>query len=575
MQVSRARPVQLGWLTPVVLLLPTFNAAAIVYLAQGQLQTDPIAPWRTAYLVSGCLIVQLLLLLITDTAAHRLSAHAALFAATLKTSLLAAIALKTGGYSFVAFYVLIVLVAAVRFGQWPALVHLLWITLVQTAATYWNLPLILGIPDVQPRLGISAITPAATLCLLALVGYASWVIRRLRYLETLSRAISDGVLVLSEDGTVLEANRQAAEQAGRQLPELLGRSLFELCTLPEGAHEELRTLWSACLRNGHARFEMLWQRPDGSTLPAELVAARVEGVKPVRVQAFTRDMSRWKEMAAAIERQNEELRRMNVELARSRDLALEASRLKSRFLATMSHELRTPLNSIIGYTKLLLAGPEPLSDQVRQDLECVLRAATHLLDLINGLLDLARIEAGKETVEREAVELRDVATAALESVAPLARQKELPVRLVDHCSRETVLCTDRKKLWRILVNLLSNAVRFTEEGEVVLELAEADGLVVLRVRDTGIGIPAADLPHIFDEFHQVKNWHRQTGAGTGLGLAITKRLVELLGGTILVTSEPGRGSTFEVRLPLTQPAAASQQPAASGAAVKGGMRDEQ
>ncbi len=550
MASPKLRPVQLGWLTPLILLLPTFDAATIVYLAQGQLETDPLAPWRTAYLVSGCLIVQLLMLLVTDTTTYRLSAHAALFAATLKTSLLAAIALKTGGYSFVVFYVLILLVAAVRFGQWPALIHLLWITVVQTAATYWNLPLLLGIPDVQPRLGISAITPAATLCLLALAGYASWVIRRLRYLETLSRSISDGVLILSEDAVIVEANQQAAEQAGRSLRELVGRRLFDLCVLPETDGPTLTERWSRCLQEGQARFEIAWRRPDGSLLPAELVASRVQGVRPLRVQAFTRDMSRWKEMAAAIERQNEELRRVNHELARSRDLALEASRLKSRFLATMSHELRTPLNSIIGYTKLLLAGPEPLSDQVRQDLERVLRAAAHLLDLINGLLDLARIEAGKEVVEPERVPLTDVATAAVESVAPLARQKELPIRLIDRAGPETVVWTDRKKLWRILVNLLSNAVRFTERGEVVLELDTEEDQIIFRVRDTGIGIPAADLPHIFDEFHQVRNRHRQTGTGTGLGLAITRRLVELLGGTISVSSVPEEGTTFAVRLPL-------------------------
>jgi len=142
-----------------------------------------------------------------------------------------------------------------------------------------------------------------------------------------------------------------------------------------------------------------------------------------------------------------------------------------------------------------------------------------------------------------------VAAAAVESVAPLAREKELPVRVCPLTEPPLELCTDRRKLWRILVNLLSNAVRFTDQGEVRLELGRHEDRVLVRVVDTGIGIPAADLPHIFDEFHQVRNWHRRTGAGTGLGLAITKRLVELLGGRITVESEPGVGSTFEVQLP--------------------------
>ncbi len=549
---GRLHQLDFGRLTLVVLLLPSATFFAIVWLSAGQMSVDLQGAWRATLTLACCLVIQLLLLLGVEATRHPIATNVALVAAAFEAHLLSATATATGGY-YALFYAFILLVAGLKLGQLWLVVHLMVVSLVHTVGGYIRLPIYFGLPAREAQLGLSALAPAATLYLLVLAVYASRVVRRFRYLETLLQNVSDGVFVLDERGRVLELNAEAARQLGRREQEVLGRGIEEFCRLQGG--QDMGEWLERCVREGSVRFELDWIRPDGDALPAEIAACRVPGLEPVQIEAFSRDMSRWKALTAAIERQNEELRRVNEELERSRDMALEASRLKSRFLATMSHELRTPLNSIIGYTRLLLQSEPSLSTQARDDLSRVLRAAEHLLELINGLLDIARIEAGRETVEIGRTELDRVVRSAVESVLPMAREKGVAVRIQEECEYPTIL-TDERKLWQILVNLLSNAVRFTDDGEVRVytERAEPDYLAVC-VADTGIGIPPEDLPHIFDEFRQVKNRHRQTGTGTGLGLAITRRLVELLGGKIEASSEVGKGSTFRVLLPVNVMAA--------------------
>jgi signal transduction histidine kinase len=229
-----------------------------------------------------------------------------------------------------------------------------------------------------------------------------------------------------------------------------------------------------------------------------------------------------------------------------------ASRLKSQFLANMSHELRTPLNSIIGYTQFVLDDQDRrVTDEQREDLGRVLKSARHLLDLINGVLDLARIESGRESVSISRFALSDLLDSVIDAVTPMAKGKGLSVL----CRVEGVLPelqTDEKKLRQVLLNLLANAVKFTERGAIRVE-CQRDGsdFLSIVVRDTGIGIPPEHLDEIFNEFHQVDpSIHKQYG-GTGLGLAIVRRLIELLKGTIQVESKVGEGSTFTMALPLT------------------------
>jgi signal transduction histidine kinase len=228
-----------------------------------------------------------------------------------------------------------------------------------------------------------------------------------------------------------------------------------------------------------------------------------------------------------------------------------ASRHKSQFLANVSHELRTPLNSIIGFTRLVLRKTEgQIPALQRENLEKVFISAEHLLNLINGLLDLSKIEAGRMEVFVESVELDEVVHMATATVRPLLKSGD--VRLIEEISQDIPsLHTDREKLKQIILNLLSNAVKFTEDGEIRIAAWQENGAVRLIVADTGIGIPNDALHSIFEEFRQADMSSTRRYGGTGLGLAIAKRFVTLLGGEIAVESEVGKGSKFTITLPLT------------------------
>jgi signal transduction histidine kinase len=238
-----------------------------------------------------------------------------------------------------------------------------------------------------------------------------------------------------------------------------------------------------------------------------------------------------------------ELRVNNLQLER-------ANRLKSEFLASVSHELRTPMNAIIGYTKLMLDGLDgELTAQQQTDLFRVAQAADNLLGLINGLLDLAKIEAGKMELNVEEVNITEVADEALELVRPHADEKGLEVRSLIPIGLPTVWA-DRARVRQVLANMLANAVKFTERGSVSIAASAAEGWVTVSVADTGVGITPEAQAYVFDEFRQADSSTTRRYGGTGLGLAISKRLVTLHGGRIWVDSEVGRGSTFHFTLPI-------------------------
>jgi PAS domain S-box-containing protein len=254
---------------------------------------------------------------------------------------------------------------------------------------------------------------------------------------------------------------------------------------------------------------------------------------------------------------------------RTRDLrraliaAEAADRIKSAFLATMSHELRTPLNSIIGFTGILLqelAGP--LNEEQTKQLGMVRGSARHLLDLISDVLDISKIEAGQMEVRNETFDLHESIERVVASVRPMAEKKQLGVALdIDPALRE--MTSDRRRVEQILLNLLNNAIKFTERGSVslrvrLLPVSAVDGVAprmrqfCMQVSDTGIGILADDLQKLFQPFHQIDSGLTRQHEGTGLGLAICRRLSLLLGGDIHASSTWGEGSTFAVTLPLNR-----------------------
>jgi PAS domain S-box-containing protein len=248
------------------------------------------------------------------------------------------------------------------------------------------------------------------------------------------------------------------------------------------------------------------------------------------------------------------------ELARRASIALdnarlyndaqEANRAKADFLAVMSHELRTPLNAIMGYTDLLDAGVSgELSDRQRRQLDRIRTSARHLLQLIEEILSFARIESGGEEVQLDLVDISTVVDEAVAVVEPMAQSKELELT-VELPDGEVVVETDGGKLRQILVNLLSNAIKFTERGGVTLRVRLQPDHVELDVADTGVGIPEGQIDRIFDPFWQVERPNTRRAGGTGLGLSVSRRYIRLLRGDIGVSSEPGRGSTFTVSIPL-------------------------
>jgi signal transduction histidine kinase len=234
---------------------------------------------------------------------------------------------------------------------------------------------------------------------------------------------------------------------------------------------------------------------------------------------------------------------------KSRQLEV-ANRHKSEFLANMSHELRTPLNAIIGFTRIVMRrSKEQLEPKQYENLEKIHSSGQHLLALINAILDLAKVEAGRVEVNPADVRLGPVLEQCVRTVEPLV--KAPAVRLLKEFDGELPLVRlDEEKLRQIVINLLSNAVKFTEQGTVRVQARCNGGSFAVAVADTGIGIPADKLEHVFEEFAQADASSTRLYGGTGLGLTIARRLARLMGGDIAVQSAPGVGSTFTLTLPV-------------------------
>ncbi len=243
-----------------------------------------------------------------------------------------------------------------------------------------------------------------------------------------------------------------------------------------------------------------------------------------------------------------ERHRTRAALERARAEAERTSRAKDEFLAAMSHELRTPLNGVLGLTGLLASGqPGPLTDKQTEFVGLIERSGRHLQEVINDLLDLAKIEADQLDITTEPITPREVVAEALEMVR--ATPAAQGIDLTGSCDGKGQVRADRRRLRQVLLNLLSNAVKFTEQGEVRVTCGRHDDVVRIEVADTGIGIEADRLEQIFDPFQQVDGRLAREHTGTGLGLAVARRLVELHGGTLTVRSTPGTGSTFTIELP--------------------------
>jgi signal transduction histidine kinase/CheY-like chemotaxis protein len=298
-------------------------------------------------------------------------------------------------------------------------------------------------------------------------------------------------------------------------------------------------------------------RKDGTEFAVDINLSPVVEEDGNHVMCIVRDVSERRRVEEEIRILNQNLERRGEELAaanqqlelRNREVE-RANRLKSEFLASMSHELRTPLNAIIGFSELLNEQTQKIfSDKQKRFLGHIQHGAKHLLDLINDVLDLSKIEAGRLELRHENFTMAVAVAEVLSSVRPMATAKKIEVE--SDVPIDLFLNADRVRFKEILYNLFSNAMKFTSEGgRVWIESTVQDGYVSTVVGDTGIGIPPEEHASIFESFHQVGATTKGVREGTGLGLAITRRLVEQHGGKIWLESEPGQGSRFHFTLPL-------------------------
>jgi PAS domain S-box len=343
----------------------------------------------------------------------------------------------------------------------------------------------------------------------------------------------DAMVIVNRDGLIELANARAVSLFGWKREELLGQSIEMLMpTRHRNRHTGQRAGFYAqpLARNMGTGLEFFGLRKDGTEFPVDISLSPLQTESGLLVSSAIRDITERKQAEAALQ---------------------EANRLKSQFLANMSHELRTPLNGIIGFSQLLADGKAgPLEDKQKEFLGDILDCSQHLLQLVNNLLDLAKIEAGRMELQEEDFPLPQAIGEVCAVLSPQADQKRIEVNTtiapaLDHVS------LDRHKFKQILLNLLSNAVKFTHPGGRV-DICAAHlpgGELQLQVTDTGIGIATEDLPRLFVEFQRIERGTANRFQGTGLGLALTRKLIEIQHGTIAVESELGRGTTVTVLLP--------------------------
>jgi two-component system sensor histidine kinase/response regulator len=354
------------------------------------------------------------------------------------------------------------------------------------------------------------------------------------YYRSLVETSADLTAVSNDQGVILFAAGEGRKDFGYELSDFIGHRAMEF--IHPAKHEEQARLIAESFAHPTVigRGEAPIKCRDGSWLDCELIGRAAIAPDGKRILVSTvRNIS--------------ERKRAELEIAESRDQALAASRAKSEFLSSMSHEIRTPMNAILGMADLMWESD--LSGEQRRYLDTVINNGNALLELINSILDLAKVESGRLSLEALDFDLRELLEKVADTLAVRADEKgvDLAVHIDDDVP--TALVGDPLRLRQVLTNLLGNAIKFTEKGIVVIRVvrnprADKPGALLISVTDSGIGIPAEKVPKLFDPFSQADSSVTRKYGGTGLGLAIVDRLVRLMGGTISVDSEPGRGSTF-------------------------------
>ncbi len=370
-------------------------------------------------------------------------------------------------------------------------------------------------------------------------GLAEEAQRAQKYADDIVRSMAEAVIVLDERGTIRTVNGAATALLGYAEDELLGAT-FDAVLVGDRRRSPL-----ALTTDALSHTEQVYRAKDGRQIPVLFSNSilRDDGGKIVGVVCVASDITPRKELERT--------------LREAKELAEEASAAKSRFLANMSHELRTPLNAVIGYSELLIESTEEEGPSERlDDLKRIQGAGKHLLGLISDILDLSKIEAGKMELHLETFDVNDMVAGVLDTVRPMIERRGLPL-VTDVPAGLGFIHADQTKIRQILINLLGNAVKFTEHGEITLTVRQQtrDDLLWIRfiIRDTGIGMTESQVTRLFQPFSQPDASVARRFGGTGLGLALSRVFAEMMGGSIRVRSAPQKGSLFEVEIPYLDP----------------------
>lgn len=353
--------------------------------------------------------------------------------------------------------------------------------------------------------------------------------------ETIFNSVNDGILIIDLNGNFLEINQVTCDGLGYSKDELLRMKATDIT--PREYQKTMMQKVGERLSQGGGIVEIISKCKDGSLVPIELNIRPIEWNGKPAILSVARDVTERKQAENA--------------LVQARILAEEADRTKSEFLANMSHELRTPLNSIIGFSQVLNDKKRgDLNEKQARYISNILKSGWHLMHLINDILDISKIEAGKMELNLEKFNLAESFDETETLMQPMAKKKSIGIE-TNIEPEDMKINADRVKIKQIMYNLISNAIKFTpENGNVWINANHIENKVHISVSDNGIGIPKPNQKNIFEPFRQVDSSNSREYEGTGLGLALVKKFVELHGGEILVESEVGKGSIFTFTIPV-------------------------
>lgn len=349
---------------------------------------------------------------------------------------------------------------------------------------------------------------------------------------SLTKYANDVILTINKDGKILEANRKAFETYGYNHAELIGKNYIDLSNNPQS---DKKYIEEAILKDEGILFDTVHRKKDGSNIPVEISAKSIKQDEDKIIIAIIRDFT--------------ERKKLESELIQAKEHAEEMNRLKTFFLANISHELRTPMNGILGYAEMLMMD---LNDpKLREMASLIYKSSKRLHDTLDSLIDLSKLESQVQKLELEKLELVTILEDVMASFQNAAKEKNLVLKS-EHKHPKIYFNTDPRLFNKIISNILSNAIKYTNKGEIKITSDFRDGNIVVQINDTGIGISADNLSKIFEPFRQESEGFNRKYEGTGLGLTLTKKFVELLEGNLDIDSRVGKGTTVTITIPARE-----------------------